>query len=331
VENGFFQKWPRVPEGQNLQFRKKVLLFSVFLLISVTIWFLNALSKNYTTEIEYPLKYEDFPEDRVLVGQLPEHLTLRINAHGYAIVRYNLFHKRVPISFKLSTFSFSRPGRDSSRAYLLTRYLRDQVSNQLPSELQLIEIKPDTLHFQFARSLTKKLKVAPDLSFEVDKQFTIKDGIRLVPDSVMVTGPDVILDTLTQVFTGRMELGVLTRNFSDKIKLRETPGLEYSVPRVDCFIELERFTEVQLNLPVDVLNLPDTISIQTFPSHIRFTCNVGLSKYDRVNGNLIRAVVDYEEIREGSRVVDVHIMNAPVYLLNYEYYPKTVEFLKSIK
>lgn len=331
MENGFLQHWPKVPEGQKLQLRKKVQLYSVFLLISVFIWFLNALSKSYTTEIAYPLTYENFPQDRIFVGELPDQLNLRVNANGYAILRYQVFRNPVPINFNVSAISFNRPGGDSTRAYILTRYLRDQVSRQLPSELQLLEIKPDTLYFQFAKSTTRKVAIEPDFNFEVDKQFTIRDGIRMDPDSVLVTGPDVILDTLQRIYTEHRELGQLSKNFSDKVRLKEVPDLQYNRSRVSCSIELERFTEVQLTLPIQVLNLPDTISLQTFPSRVRFTCNVGLSKYDRVNNNVIRAVVDYHEIGEGSKMADVHVQNVPVFLLGYEYYPKTVEFLKSRK
>lgn len=331
MENGFLQKWPKVPRGQQLQFRKKILLFSVFLLISVFIWFLNALSKSYTTDIAYPLTYENFPEDRVFVGALPDQLQLRVNAHGYAILRYQVFRNPVPINFNVSAISFNRPGSDSTRAYILSRYLRDQVSRQLPAELQLLEIKPDTLFFQFARRATRKVEVQPEFVFEVDKQFTLVDGIRVEPDSVWVTGPDVILDTLQRIHTERRELGQLSKNFSDKVRLKEIPDLHYERSKVNGSIELERFTEVQLDLPIQVLNLPDTITMQTFPSRIRFTCSVGLSKYDRVNSNLIRATVDYNEIGEASRVAEVHVQNIPVFLLGYEYYPKTVEFLKSIK
>ena len=329
MENGFLQNWPRVPEGQKLQFRKKILLFSIFLLISVFIWLLNALSKDYTSEIEYPLIYNDFPEERVIVGEPPGHLDLRINAAGYALLRYKLFRKPVPISFKVSALTLNRPGQDSSRAYILTRYLKDQVARQLPSELQLLEIKPDTLHFQFARKISHKLRIVPDFVFEVDQQFTTKEGIILDPDSVLVTGPDVVLDTLHLVRTVRSDLGLLTKNYSDKVRLMKLKGLEYSVSRVNCFIELEKFTEVQLSIPVEVLNLPDTLSLQTFPSRIKLTCNVGLSKYDRIEGNLFRAVVDYSSIDEQTRELDVRIQNVPVYLLSYEYYPKSVEFLVS--
>jgi hypothetical protein len=330
LEDNKLQRWPRVSEGRKLQFRRKILMFSVFLVISAAIWMLNALSKNYTSEIQYPLIYTDFPEDRVFVGEMPGHLDLQINAHGYALLRYQLFRKPVPISFKISAFRMSARS-DSSSSFILTRYLRDQISSQLPAELQLLEIKPDTLHFKFTDRITKRVWVKPDLEYTVDNQFTIKDEIRLNPDSVDLTGPDVILDTLDFVKTEWMDLGLLTRDYNDKLGLELIPELQYQVSRVDVSIELERFTELQVPVPIDVLNLPDSISLQTFPSRIVLTCRVGLSKYDRVESHPFRAVVDYEMINERTNVLNVNVQNLPIYLLSYEYSPKSVEFLKSLK
>jgi len=303
-------------------------MFSVFLFISATIWMLNALSKNYTSIIEYPLVYTDFPEERVFVGEMPGHLELEINAHGYALLRYKIFRKPVPISFKISAFNMNRRS-DGSSAYILTRYLRDQISTQLPSELQLLEIKPDTLHFQFTDKVSRKVRVRPDLSFTIDDQFTIKDGIGISPDSVLLSGPDLILDTMDQISTVKLDLGLLTRNYSDEVKLKQIPELSYEQSRVECTIELERFTEIQVSVPIDVLNLPDSIVMQTFPSKILLTCRVGLSKYDRLDGHPFQAVVDFEQIEDQTKVLDVSVQNLPDYLLSYEYSPKRVEFLKS--
>jgi hypothetical protein len=241
-----------------------------------------------------------------------------------------MFKKPVPISFKISAFNMNRRS-DSSSAYILTRYLRDQISTQLPAELQLLEIKPDTLHFQFTERVTRRVKIWADLAFTVDNQFTIKNEIELLPDSVDLTGPDLILDTLSFVSTERLDLGLLTRNFSDKVRLKQIPELQYSLSRVECSIELERFTEMQVPVPIDVLNLPDSILLQTFPSRVMLTCKVGLSKYDRIEGYPFRAVVDYALIDERTKVLSVSIQNLPVYLLSYEYSPKSVEFLKSRK
>lgn len=305
-------------------------MFSVFLIISVVIWMLNALSKNYTTTLEYPLVYTDFPKDRVFVGEMPGHLDLEINAHGYALLRYQIFRKPVPISFKISAFNMSQRSEGSS-VYILTRYLRDQISAQLPSELQLLTIKPDTLHFSFTDRISRRVEVRPDIAFTIDNQFTVKDGIQLSPDSVEVTGPDLILDTLDFVSTEKLDLGLLTRDFTDKVRLEPIPELQYAVSRVDCSIELERFTEIQVPVPIQVLNLPDTISLQTFPSRVILTCRVGLSKYERIEGFPFRAEVDYALIDERTRVLNVSLSNLPDYLLSYEYSPKSVEFLKSRK
>jgi YbbR domain-containing protein len=324
------QKAPKVPEGQRLQFRQKALMFSVFLIISVVIWMLNALSKNYTTTLEYPLVYTDFPKDRVFVGEMPGHLNLEINAHGYALLRYQIFKKPVPISFKISAFNRSQRSEGSSE-YIVTRNLRDQISAQLPSELRLLTIKPDTLHFSFTDRISRRVEVRPEIVFTIDNQFTVKDGIQLSPDSVEVTGPDLILDTLDFVSTEKMDLGLLTRDYTDKVRLKPIPELQYAVSRVDCSIELERFTEIQVPVPIRVLNLPDTISLQTFPSRVILTCRVGLSKYERIEGFPFRAEVDYALIDERTRVLNVTLSNLPDYLLSYEYSPKSVEFLKSRK
>lgn len=315
---------------KKLESRKRILLFSVFLLISAAIWLLNALSKNYTSVLDYPLTYSDFPEDKVYIGELPEHLELQVNSHGYALLRYKMFRKPVPISFKVSSFNLSG-GMDNPRSYLLTRYLRDQISMQLPSELQLLEVKPDTLYFRFADKMTRRVEIKADFDFSIKKQFTIKDKIQLTPDSVVVTGPDQILDTLRFVYTESLDLGELTRNYSDKVRLKTQPDLSYSVSRVNCDIELERFTELQVSVPIRVLNLPDSINLQTFPSSVTLNCRVGLSQYDRIDNYPFRAVVDYQDIEERVPVLNVSIQNPPDYLLGYEYYPKTVEYLKSKK
>jgi len=329
VENPKLPKWPRVPEGQKLQFRKKILMFSVFLLLSVFIWLLNALSKNYTSVIEFPLSYSELPENRVFVGELPDHLDLSINAHGYALLRYKLFRKPVPIDFKLASYTLNRQAQDPDKAYLLTRYLEGQVAVQLPSELQLLEINPDTLFFEFADRVSRRVALKARVAFELDRQFTTVDGIVLEPDSIDVSGPDAILDTLSAVWTEALDLGLLSRNYAEKLELEAHQDLSYELNKVQCRIDLERITEVQLQVEVEVEGLPDTLRIQTFPARVKLVCRAGLSKYERIENHPFRAVARYGELEEGSSELRVHVENAPAYLLGMEYMPRSVEFLTS--
>lgn len=321
-----------MPEGQKLQFRKKILLFSVFLLISVFIWLLNALSKSYSSELEFPISYVEMPEDRIFAGDPPDHLDLKVNANGYSLFQYKVFRRPNPIEFRLASFTMNHQVSGGNRAYILTRYVRDQVSSQLPSKLQLLEIRPDTLFFQFARRTSRKLPLKPALSFEFDRQVTLMDGIALEPDSVMVSGPDVVVDTMSHVSTVKVDLGLLSRDFNQSVDLDMLGDLEYEIQAVECKIVLERITEVQLQVPVTVSSLPDSLEIQTFPSSVKLTCTVGLSKYELLENHPIEAVADFS-MQSGNQENElrVEVQHLPAYLLSFDYYPKTIEFLTTRK
>lgn len=302
-------------------------MFSVFFLFSTMIWFLNALSKEYTAEIKYPLKYRDFPEAKVLVGEVPGHLDLGVSATGYSILRYKILKKPVPISFKLEKFNLNWE-QATSRAFILSAQLEEQIDNHLPSELKLLEINPDTLHFLFSDSESRLVKVEPGFSYEVDKQFTVIGAVEMNPDSVMVTGPVVIMDTLRAIYTEAVDPGVLERDYTRLLSLISQKDLMVDPPEVECRIRLERFTEKELLLPIEVLHQPDSIMLQTIPTQVTLTCRVGLSLYEKLGSHPFRAQVDFREVDERSGLLSVRISNVPDYLLSYEFYPRSVEFIK---
>lgn len=313
------------------QWRRKILVFSFFLLISVIIWLLNALSKNYTTDIRYPITYTDFPEEQVLIGKPPDNLTLRVTAHGYALLRYKTFNRPVPINFQVSSFTMSRIMSDTSTLFILTRYARDRIARQLPGELQLVDINPDSLYFRFANETEKKLPVIPAISFEKGNQFTTVGGIELDPDSLVVTGPDIYLDTLQGIYTRKTNLGFLEKSYEGRVELRRMPALQFDREKVTCRISLEKITEVQQYVPIQIVGLPDSLRMQTFPPRVRVSGNVGLSNYERVVPEAFRAVVSYRDAMEDKEQIPVRLEQHPDFLINPDFYPKTVEYLLTEK
>ncbi len=318
-------------EGKRLQLRRKILLFSFFLGLSVLIWTLNALSKNYTTEIKYPISYTNHPENQVLISKLPDFLGLKVNAHGYALLRYKLMNRPIPINFRVSTYTMNRSSKDSLKFYLLTRYARDQISRQMPSELELIELSPDSLIFQYASEARKLIPVVSALSFKIEKQFTIVGDIQIQPDSILVTGPDIFLDTLTQLTTESKELGTLEKSYIETLGIIKYPGFKFENDKVKCRIDLEKLTEVQLYVPIQITGLPDSMRMQTFPPRIRVSGVVGLSNYDRISPESFWAEVSYSDVMENKKRIQVDLKKYPDLLMNLDFYPQAVEYLLSVK
>ncbi len=316
---------------KQLEWKRKILVFSFFLTISIVIWLLNALSKEYTTVLRYPIAYSKFPNEKVLVSDVPDHLVLKVTAHGYPLLSYKFSKRPIPLNFPVSEFAMNRMPGDTAKLYVLTRYARERLERQLSSELELQEISPDTLMFQFANEVSRYIPLEPILDFEIEKGFTIINDVEISPESIMVTGPDIYLDTLAALNTERRSLGKLDKNFRGTLTIANYPKLNYQKAAVNCAISIEKLTEVQVKVPVQVVGLPDSLRMQTFPQRVSVTGMIGLSKYERIVPEAFRLEVSYDDVLDNKSRLDVQMKIKPEELTSADFYPKSVEYLLSVK
>jgi hypothetical protein len=330
-EPGKSTRLSEISKANHLEWRRKVLVFSFFLVISITIWLLNALSKDYATEIKYPITYSRFPQNKVLISEVPDHLVLKVNGHGYALLSYKFSNRPIPISFPVSSFTMNRIPDDTTKFYILTRYARERVERQLAGELNLVEILPDTLVFQFANEVNRWLSLEPDIEFQTGRGFTLVDRVEISPESILVTGPDIYLDTLKSLKTEKLSLGTLEKNYSGTLRIANYSGLNYQRSTVNCDISIEKLTEVQVRVPVQINGLPDSLRMQTFPQQVTVKGMIGLSDYDRVVPEAFRIEVNYSEVLENKSRLEVLMRTRPDELMSADFYPRYVEYLLSVK
>jgi len=308
--------------------RKETLIFSFFLFITIIIWFMKALEKNYTTDIDYPVRYRDFPEDKTLIGEVPDHLTLKVFAHGYILLQHKISSRYIPLVISVKSFSpRAMRGVDSGFYFLETRYLKDYIDKQLSSEFEILDVKPDTLIFPFSEVLKAKLPVKQNLKYKLDQQMILRKKPSFVPDSVEVTGPDYILDTLQYVLTRNRDLGLIAGDQEFDIALKPVKHTTFGQEKVKMTFEVEKFTEKSMAVPVSIINAPDSLRLITFPRQVMVTCQVGLSNYERLQAAMFKAVVDYTNIAEGQPRIKVDLLRSPEFVTAVRYSPKTVEYL----
>jgi hypothetical protein len=329
LETNFLNKFSSFSETEKIAFRKKALLFGFFLFVSIVLWLLIAFSKDYSDQINYPISYKNFPSSKVLIGDLPDHLVLSVKADGFTLLRFRLSSRYLPISFSVNSFKMNRlSGNDSSSFYIETRYARDHIASQLSPEFTISEISPDTLIFRFASVASKKVPVVPAFTFNLDKQLILKKQIELDPDSVVASGPDFIIDTLNAVFTNKTNLGLISKTDNEKVKIQKIKYVYVKEVEVNISYEIEKFTEKSIQLPVEVINLPDNLNMQAFPRYIQATCQVGLSNYEKLNPAMFRAHIDYLDIiSKETTKLKVYMSKQPVFIQNLKYSPKTVEYI----
>lgn len=329
MNSNIFNRLSIWKDDEKIAFRKKALIFLFFLVISVILWLMNVLNNDYTAEIDYPVRYINFPGQKIQVGDPPDKLRLKVNAQGYSLLKSQLGSRYQPVSINLNAFTIYRmTGPDSSRFFLQTEYLSDYIRNQLSDDIEIISIKPDTIEFVFADIRSKSVPVKPLFTYRLGKQMILKRLPLLEPDSIMVSGPDFVIDTLSGLETVHIDLGVISR--SRVVNVRMNPGKYIFLKKdnIRVSFDVEQFTEKTIQVPVSVINLPEHLVLRTFPPNVELKCKVGLSNYEKLLPASFKAQVDYNEIRQsGTGKLKVEIVKQPDFITSVYFLPKTVEYL----
>lgn len=315
-------------DKRNIKADRRLIVFLFFVLLSTIFWFLNQLEEEYVTEISLPVRYTDFPNHKILVNDLPNHFDLRVRAHGYKLLEYKISNKFLPFSINVNSLTLRMHSQSNySKFFSLTRLLNRDIEDQLRSELEIVSISPDTLFFEFADRIFKKVPVVSRLNIVPASQYMIKGNIQFDPDSITISGANPIVDTIEQVYTKQLDLLDLNKNYNDEVDLAEIRNVKFSDKEVDVIVSIEKFTEGSQKVKLNVINVPDSLIIRTFPKEIMVTYFVALSDYEKVLPQLFEAVVDYNEIANQGNKLNISIHNFPDYIQSLRYNPKSVEYI----
>ena len=305
-----------------------MLIFFFFLLLSILFWFLTVMNKDYVTSISYPVRYIRFPEKKVLVNDIPDRLELTVNAGGYTLLRYKLQSRITPIIFDVNSFSLNTVLGDPSTLYILTSYAKDRIARQLSSEIEILSISPDTLFFQFADKVSKKVRVEPDLDISFEKQYMQVGPYLIEPDSVTISGPKIMIDTIYVAKTVPVTMKDINKSFDMELEMKPLHRIEFDPLEVWIQVPVEKFTEASVKVQIEVINMPDSMLLRPFPPTVTVSCQIGLSAYETLNEHLFRAVIDYAEADQmlGNKL-QVKIIKKPMYIQSVNFTPKSVEYI----
>lgn len=308
---------------------RDVFVFSFFLVISFVLWFLNSLAKDMEAIIPYPVRYINLPKDRVLVEDLPSKLDFYLKGPGYSIIKLRMAGSRAPVVIDISSVNYRRvPGSQTLSYYLITSALVPRLTSQLRADCQIYSVKPDTLFFSFDRIIARDVPVVPDLEIGTERQYFIRGSVTVEPDSVTITGPRYIIDTINAVRTRPGRLTGLNETIKKNYRLQTSGDYTISEKRVSVTIPVEQFTEAELEVPVKILNIPDTLDIKIFPDAVTVKCHVALSDYKKIKDIPFEVIADLNKT-DLSQVqkIPIEVRNLPSFVSSLRISPTAVDFI----
>jgi hypothetical protein len=147
-----FGKIKKFLRNFNLKENNRPLIFLICLLIATLLWLVKALEKQYDTTVSIPVQYINLPENRVLVNPPPTRLNVKLRAQGFTLLRHKLGLSISPIDFDVKTLNTNTiDKKNPSDFYVLSNKFISRISNQVNSEITILDISPDTLFFHFEK------------------------------------------------------------------------------------------------------------------------------------------------------------------------------------
>lgn len=311
---------------------RKILVYLVFVGVATVFWFLNELSNIYNTTVNYPIRFTHLPKNKILINELPKNLQLSVNADGYTILRYKLSPAAFPVIINIEKHSDNIINPELKHFRLQTRYLRETINKQMPNDIEIVDIFPDTVLFQFANIISKKLPVKPNVKLEFSEECMLDGDITFNPDSIIVRGPNTILDTLQAVYTKYQKFTKLSKPIKPNITLREIDKLEYKNKKIQIIIPASKFTQLSFNIPINAVNVPDSLDLKTFPRIVKVSCMVSLNDYDKIKADDFVIDVDYFDIENllGEKL-SLNLKLAPSQVRSISFHPESIEFIMDKK
>ena len=305
---------------------RRVFVFSVCLFIATSLWFLDALSKDYTTTLSYNVKYVNPPRNLFLSNTPPERIDLRVHAHGFTLLRHKLAFSFSPLLLDLTSLS-QNMDTTQNMVQVTGENLIRRIGNQVSKEISIAEVAPRNIMLQFDTLHSRIVPVEPIYSLNFKPQFNLSGTVQLEPDSVEIAGPAGLIDTITVLQTVPINFNELETSIKQSLRIIHPARTTIYPERVVLQVPVENFTEKKVTLPVQVINVPENAQVKIFPAQVNVAFMIGLSSYESVSSADFTATVDFDQVSVQRETLEVQVESKPQFIQLLKVSPASVEYL----
>ncbi len=283
------------------------------------------MSKEYTTSIILPIAYENIPQNLLLQKEPLKQLEVTIKASGFKIALTKFKQKQIV----LDASSLNR--KKKSTYYLLTRSYKTAIQKQLSIGVNLQQIAKDSLFLNLGSLQTKKLPIVADVKIDYHVGYDLSSSIQMQPDSVLVSGPENQIKNLKSIQLEPIKLSDVKEDFSREVAIVKSNNLKnvrFNIAKVTVAGKVEKFTEGSLLVDVEILNLPENITINTLVKKVEVVYVVALSNFNKIDEDSFQIKCDYKTAENNNlNYLIPKIIKKPPFLKSVKLIPSKIDYL----
>ncbi len=308
--------------------KSDIQLFVLFLLISTLVWFIEKMKQNYTVTVEFPIECINVPDGYRVKKEQVQPMKVMLTSDGSTIF-WNYSVRRPPvIAVDISRLRVKMNENETWVAFV-PHAIENHLQSRLPESVNMKGILNDTITVPLLTVKKKYLPVRVQGSVTLSPQHIQSRPMNVEPERVWVNGTNDIIDTMTAVYTKRIESTTLVDTLTTTLPYLLPKGVEASATESTVTYYVETFTEKKIDVPITAINVPAGYNFKAFPNTVKVTFNVGLSKFETISATNFDIVADLENVEVGNQnsKIKLTLRNSPVEVQNITFSPRFVEFL----
>lgn len=296
--------------------------FLFFLGFSTVIWIFVQFSKQYTVLTELPLSYVNIPMDKLLGGENPQTITLRVRDYGFNLARYRL----LPPSLEIDLENARVEG--GQLVYNLEQE-KPAIVNQLNLGFDELAFLQNSLRINYEQKAVKTVNIVSNIGLNFAVGYSALEEVRLVPDTVRISGPANILDTLTEVRTESIKLNNINSDLKGTVNLDKTglDRLTFFQDKVNYSLRTDKFTEGRIEIPIELQNVPEGNNIAIFPKEVVVFYQVSLNDFDKIKPTSFKVVVDFRNEIPQEGYLLAQVIQKPALVNNVRLSENRIQFV----
>ena len=267
--------------------KNNIHIIIISFLFSVVLWISVSLSNDYYSTFKVPLKLVDFRQGLTSGSKFPRDISVKVKAKGWKLVAAKIGAEP---AFTVTVNS------DTGNKYInLYNYLSE--NQWLSSDLEVIDIAPDTLSVSIEKITSKKLKIVPDFDISFRQGYGIASQISVVPDSVLVYGPLSELKKMNSIQTENIKLTDISDKIIRRVDLKNIQGMTYNENNTLVTIDVQRIVDRSIDdVQVDVKDVPRDREVVLLPNKISINVRGGIDILGRLTNDQFKAYVNYRDV-----------------------------------
>lgn len=299
--------------------------FIGFLVTSFFIWLLINFSKEYSSVISYPVLYKNIQQDKLLQETPTKQIDVAVKASGFKLLSAKFKNRTIHLE------SSVLQRKKNSKFYLLVKNQFAKIQKQLPSGIELQEILLDTIYLDLGFLKSKKVALKPNLDIKYQVGYDLLGNIKVVPDSIVISGPEDQLKKVKYLNLKRIKLNNQKENFSkytDIIQPTKYKNFKFSILKATVSGNVERFTEGNLAIPFTTKNLPDGVDLTTLSENVEVVFVVALSNFAKVSEASFKVECDFEISEKNNLSYLIpKVITKPDFVKSFKIVPLKIDFL----